>query len=69
MIKSIYKHCENTTISGKIGNTDLARIGRDRGEISTKYLGMHTGDSLSWKNHIVYVNSKITDIHFDIKQG
>ena len=51
-----------------IGNTTLSRIGNDCTEKSTKFLGMHLDENLSWKYHINEINKKISKSLFFLKQ-
>ena len=50
-----------------IGNTTLTRIGNDCTEKSTKLIGMHLDENLSWKYHINEIN-KISKSLFFLKQ-
>ena len=68
VIKPAYKRYVFTDRSVKIDGTELTRIGNDCKETSTKFLGMHFDDSLSWKKHISNVNSKMSRAIFAIKQ-
>ncbi len=68
VIKPSQKHCDFTDLSVRINGTELTRIGNGCNEISTKFLGIHIDDSLSWKNHIATVNSKMSRAIFAIKQ-
>ena len=51
-----------------IGNTVLERIGNDCNEQSTKFLGMHIDEYLTWKKHISEVTKKVSRALFSIKQ-
>ena len=68
VIKPVHKRCDFNNLSVKIDSTELTRIGNDCSETSTKFLGMHIDDSLSWKKHIANVNSKMSRAIFAIKQ-
>ena len=52
----------------QIGNTVLSRIGNDCTEKSTKFLGMHLDENLTWKLHINETNKKVSKTLFSIKQ-
>ena len=51
-----------------INNVPLERIGNNCRESSTKFLGIHIDEFLTWKKHIAQVNSKISRAIFAIKQ-
>ena len=51
-----------------INNVPLERIGNNFRESSTKFLGIHIDEFLTWKKHIAQVNSKISRAIFAIKQ-
>ena len=51
-----------------INNVPLERIGNNCRESSTKFLGIHVDEFLTWKKHIAQVNSKISRAIFAIKQ-
>ena len=51
-----------------IGDTVISRIGNDCIEKTTKFLGMHLDENLSWKYHINEVNKKVSRALFSIKQ-
>ena len=69
-------HCIETKTYGRwyfyhlihIGNTVLERIGNDCNEQSTKFLGMHIDENLTWKKHISEVTKKVSRALFSIKQ-
>ena len=46
----------------------LTRIGNNCSETSTKFLGILIDENLSWKQHISYLNSKISRTLFTINQ-
>jgi len=52
----------------QIDNTKLVRIGNDCEEQSTKFLGIHIDENLTWKQHIDAVKKKVTSALFAIKQ-
>ena len=52
----------------EIGNTVLERIGNDCENTSTKFLGMHIDENISWKKHISETNKKNSRALFCIKQ-
>ena len=49
VIKPHQKHCDLTNMTVEINDTALTRIGNDCEEKSTKFIGIHIDDSLSWK--------------------
>jgi len=51
-----------------INGTPLAQIGSNFTEQSTKFLGLHLDEFLSWKNHLAQINKKIAYALFMIKQ-
>jgi len=51
-----------------INGTPLAQIGSNFSENSTKFLGLHIDEFLSWKNHLAQINKKIAYALFMIKQ-
>ena len=51
-----------------IGNTQLSRIGNDCLETSSKFLGMHLDENLTWKMHMNELNKKVSRALFSIKQ-
>ena len=51
-----------------IDGVKLTRVGMDCEETSTKFLGISIDETLSWKNHIANLNSKIARSIFSIKQ-
>ena len=57
-----------SSYSIQIGNTILDRIGNDCKEQSTKFLGMHIDENLTWKQHIAAVKRKVSSALFFIRQ-
>ena len=55
-------------LSLNIGDIVISRIGNDCTEKTTKFLGMHLDENLSWKYHINDVNKKVSMALFSIKQ-
>ena len=51
-----------------INGTPLDQIGTHSGDKSTKFLGLHIDELLSWKSHIAHINKKISHAIFVIKQ-
>ena len=51
-----------------INGTPLTQIGSNFHEKSTKFLGLHLDDILSWKHHLAHINRKISYALFMIKQ-
>ena len=52
----------------QINRIPLSRVGNKCDETSTKFLGIHIGENLSWKRHICQLNSKIARASFAINQ-
>ncbi len=52
----------------KVNGVELKQIGNNEDEISSKFLGVHFDEHLTWKNHINHVNTKISRALFAIKQ-
>ncbi len=52
----------------RIGNTPLVRVGNDCTDTSTKFLGLHIDENLTWKQHITEINRKVSRALFSIKQ-
>ena len=52
----------------QIGNIELDRIGNGCDEQSTKFLGMHIDENLTWKQHIAAAKRKVSCALFYIKQ-
>ena len=46
----------------------MSRVGNKCDETSTKFLGIHIDENLSWKRHICQLNSKIARASFAINQ-
>jgi len=57
-----------TDQSISINGVKLERIGNDCREKSTKFLGIHLDENLTWKYHIAHVKKKISMALFSIKQ-
>ena len=51
-----------------IDGTQLKRVGNDCVEHSTKFLGIHLDENLTWKHHIIYMNKRISRALFALKQ-
>ena len=62
------RHCDISGRNISINNVSLTRIGNNCSETSTKFLGILIDENLSWKQHISYLNSKISKTLFTIKQ-
>jgi len=54
--------------SVQIDNIELDRIGNNCNEQSTKFLGMHIDENVTWKRHIAEVKRKVPIALFYIKQ-
>ena len=68
IIKPRQRHCDISGRNISINNVSLTRIGNNCPETSTKFLGILIDENLSWKQHISYLNSKISKTLFTIKQ-
>ena len=68
IIRPKHSRCNIIGRSIHIGNTQLTRIGNDCIEKSTKFLGLLIDENLSWRDHISYVNRKISRTLFSLKQ-
>ena len=52
----------------QIHHAILVRIGNDCEEKSTKFLGMHIAENLTWKYHVNELKNKVARALFSIKQ-
>ncbi len=68
MIRPKHKKYDLKQFSMHIDNIPLDRIGNDCIDKSTKFLGMHIDENLTWKHHITEVNKKVSRALFSIKQ-
>ena len=68
VIKPFQRHYYCTNLSVCVNNVPLMQIGSSFGEKSTKFLGIHIDESLSWRHHVNYVNNKISRALYAIKQ-
>ena len=62
-------HTDTSELELKIGNTTIERVGQKFPSKSTKFLGIHLDDHLTWKHHISYINSKIRKTVFAMNQS
>jgi hypothetical protein len=51
-----------------INNTPLSQVGKEYDDQSTKFLGVHIDECLSWKYHLQHVNKKISRSLWIMKQ-
>ena len=51
-----------------IENILLHRIGTDCDEKAAKFLGILIDENLTWKNHLSYINTKVSRALFSFKQ-
>ena len=68
VIKTPQKHCDFEGLNLQINGIPLSRVGNKCDETSTKFLGIHIDENLSWKRHICQLNSKIARASFAINQ-
>lgn len=68
IIKPRQKQCDLSGLSICINNTPLTRIGKNCAEEATKFLGILIDENLSWKQHVAFLNNKISRTLFIIKQ-
>ena len=68
IIKSPKQKCNTTGLNIMINNTHLSQVGKHYEEQSTKFLGVHIDESLSWKYHLQHVNKKISRSLWIMKQ-
>ncbi len=66
IIKPRQKQCDLSGINICIHNIPLTRIGKGCEEATT-FLGIHIDENLSWKQHIAFLNNKISRTLFIIK--
>ena len=60
--------CEFAKLNIKINGVCLQQIGKHTDECSTKFLGVHIDEHLSWKYHFNHINNKISRALFMLKQ-
>lgn len=68
IIHSPCKKIETIGLSLNINGVALNRIGNNYKEKSSKFLGIHIDECLSWKFHLHHVNTKISRALFAIRQ-
>ncbi len=68
VIRPMHMKCDLNQYAVHIGNTVLDRVGNNCQETSTKFLGMHIDENLTWKQHITEINKKVSRALFSIKQ-
>ena len=68
IIHSPCKKIETIGLSLNINGVALNRIGNNYEEKSSKFLGIHIDECLSWKFHLHHVNTKISRTLFAIRQ-
>ena len=69
VIRGPHSKCNFNNLQVKIGDTPLCQIGSNFEEKSTKFLGLHIDEFLTWKFHITHINAKISRALFQIKQA
>ena len=62
------RHINFDNLNLSINGTNLSRIGTNFEEHTTKFLGIYMDETLSWKHHISYINTKISRAIFALKQ-
>ena len=68
VVRPKYMKNDLNGFSIKIRNSSLERIGNDCHENSTKFFGIYVDENLTWKKHVTFVNKKIANALFSIKQ-
>jgi hypothetical protein len=68
IIKSPKHQCSTAGLHVMINNTTLSQVGKEYDEQSTKFLGVHIDECLSWKYHLQHVNKKISRSLWIMKQ-
>jgi hypothetical protein len=68
IIKPRQKQCDLPGLNISIHNIPLTRMGKGCEEEATKFLGIHIDENLSGKQHIAFLNNKISRTLFIIKQ-
>jgi hypothetical protein len=69
VIRGQHTKCNFTNLKVLIKDTPLQQIGMDFDEHSTKFLGIHIDEFLSWRYHVTNINNKISRGLFQIKQA
>ncbi len=69
ILKSPHQKYESENLSISIDGTKLCQIGNNFDEKSTKFLGVHIDEHLTWKHHLNYINSKISRALFMMNQS
>ncbi len=69
VFKAGTRNIDYTNLHITIDGVHLEQIGSQFNEKTTKFLGIYVDDSLTWKNHLIYVNNKIARALYGIKQA
>ena len=69
VFRSAYLKCNFDNLQVNIQDTPLVRIGSDCEEKSTKFLGLHVDEFLTWKHHISCIDNKISRALYQVKQA
>ena len=63
VINGLSKKCDFTGKTVLMHGTPLSQIGNDSDEQSTKFLGIHIDESLSWKYHLKTLITEYQERH------
>ena len=68
LISAPNKKNDTSSLHIRIREKDIQIIGNDMPEKSFKFLGIYIDENLTWKHHILHVNSKISQSLFGLRQ-